>query len=852
MNFERNITSKNYLIYLYKIFDVNYLKKLIKRFDEMKKESKKFFSILILIFISFGTLSIDLLQINHNSNLYQPNFSLKYSSSLDYLALIIDQDLVNSHTVGDQHSPSICALSNETIVGVWTDNNSKVEANIYGSVYDITSGSNIPSDFRINQNPIGFNAYPSICALSNDLFAVAWCSEFGEHVIVFNATSGTNNTAEYLIKEHLYWDSTSPSICAISDDSFAVTWISRDLLGSDNTIVYIMLFDANTGNNITSELKVNENIDGKKYNPLITSLDNDHFVVVWENGAANGFQAKVFNSSTGENTSSELLLNIFHNNEIQTPSISAFSNETFLLAWSSYSEDDSLWNIHASVINATNGKNTTKEFSIIKDMWYSRLNPSICALSNEIGVITWNTAHKYYSEIYTSVINITKGEFIVEEFQVSHNYTRHRDPSICSLSSNSFAIAWSVYYQDGDDFGICGSLFGPYDDIPSVEIVVPSTIYYKDCWMLPIEAIIYDRSVPGIVSAKAMIESYSNYEPINLTMHESLTYGCWWCYWGNISSYMNTSYHKITIWAIDNVGNIKQSESAYIYIIEKPDQSFPLIFLTIILISVMILVIMILATYIHKSKKKKKKKNILSSDKQSIKQDIVKISSKRPKCFNCDTLISKESAEFCKYCGIRVKCLQCGTLYLSEEEFCNYCGSSTKQLEEGFQSESIDLAKKDEKKRKTSLGLKKKISEKKIIKDLPNQDKPYERLSKTKNIHSKTEMHLSEIDGTKDQELGKKTIDNKKENRVDPFNNDKLLEIMKDENALENLNNLNITLLEKALWEKIKMLALEDDDLKQLLEDILALTSNERKYIVNGMLKLKETNDSNFKLDMGD
>ncbi|MFX1239027.1 MAG: hypothetical protein ACFE8P_15075, partial [Promethearchaeota archaeon] len=93
----------------------------------------------------------------------------------------------------------------------------------------------------------------------------------------------------------------------------------------------------------------------------------------------------------------------------------------------------------------------------------------------------------------------------------------------------------------------------------------------------------------------------------------------------------------------------------------------------------------------------------------------------------------------------------------------------------------------------------------------------------------------------------KKTLE---KTRIDPLNNSKLLEIMKKENALEILNSINIRLLEKDLWEKIKMLALVDDDLNQLLEDILALSPNERKYIINGMLKLKKTNDNDFQLDM--
>ncbi|MFX1236957.1 MAG: hypothetical protein ACFE8P_04475, partial [Promethearchaeota archaeon] len=486
----------------------------------MRKRNKKIFSILFLMFITFGALSIDFTRIDPSDH-NEAEHSLKSSSSLDYLSRIIDQVQMNNNTVGDQHSPSMCALSNETIVGVWTDNNSITEANIHGAVYDAAS-MNITSEFQVNQYA-GFNAYPSICALSHDLFAVAWYSYSGINVIVFNATSGTNFMAEFCIIEHLYWDSTSPSICALSNDKFAVTWISRDLLSPDNnSIVYTMIFDAITGTNITAEIQVNEYIYGRKYNPLITSLNNDLFVVVWENEVPEGFHSRMFNASTGQNITSELLLNNSNNNEIGTSSICALSDETFLLAWNSYSQEEDDWNLHASVINATNGKNTTEEFRINKYSLSinSPSDLSICALSNDVVAIVWNRGFSTYDVVKLSIINITKGELIVEEFQVNDGLGSDIDLSICTLSNDSFAITWSSYssYEDGLD--LFGSLFGPYNDVPSVEITYPSTtMIYSDRTDLYIGASIYDRSIPGLVSAKVMIEPHSNYEPFNISMY---------------------------------------------------------------------------------------------------------------------------------------------------------------------------------------------------------------------------------------------------------------------------------------------------------------------------------------------
>jgi len=130
---------------------------------------------------------------------------------------------VNDHITGDQRLPSICALSKDIFAVTWRDNG------IYTKVFNAKTGNNITSEFQAAND----GTWPSSCALSNDIFAVTWQDHDrgGIYANVFNATIGKNITNDILVNVYIqppHRPQEFPSICALSNNSFVVAWNSWD------------------------------------------------------------------------------------------------------------------------------------------------------------------------------------------------------------------------------------------------------------------------------------------------------------------------------------------------------------------------------------------------------------------------------------------------------------------------------------------------------------------------------------------------------------------------------------------------------------------------------------------------
>ncbi|MFX0186411.1 MAG: nitrous oxide reductase family maturation protein NosD [Candidatus Hodarchaeota archaeon] len=75
-----------------------------------------------------------------------------------------------------------------------------------------------------------------------------------------------------------------------------------------------------------------------------------------------------------------------------------------------------------------------------------------------------------------------------------------------------------------------------------------------------------------------------------------------------------------------------------------------------------------------------------------------------------------------------------------------------------------------------------------------------------------------------------------------------LLRVLKEKNALEKpalFDDLNITVVSNEFWEKIVDFNLDDKDKVEFIKNMLSFTPKERQEIIDGILKLKESNSEN-------
>ena len=345
-------------------------------------------------------------------------------------------------------------------------------------------------------------------------------SGYGVYARVFNATTGNGITAEFRANEYTTDQQYRPSICALSSDALAVAWMSN---GQDSSGfgIYARVFNATTGNNITAEFQVNDYTISDQIEPSICALSSDLIAVGWtsdgQDGSDYGIYARVFNATTGNNITAEFLVNEYTTNHQILGQISALSSDAIAVAWLSYGQDGSGTGVYTRVFNTTTRNNITAEFR---------------------------------TNTYTA--------------------NDQRNPSICALSNDSVAVAWQSYGQDSSGYGIYFSIFGPDISVPTVSIVNPTTGTYG-LPSLMINASISDLG-SQVTGAKVMINATI---PFNITMtNPSGNY--WITTWNNVSLY-SSGYYKMTIWAVDNVGNVNQTEFVIIIYLTttEPDSLNP-------------------------------------------------------------------------------------------------------------------------------------------------------------------------------------------------------------------------------------------------------------------------------------
>ncbi|TXT64619.1 MAG: exported protein of unknown function [Promethearchaeota archaeon] len=302
-----------------------------------------------------------------------------------------------------QKIPSICALSEDRVAIAWESNTQ--DGNFYGvfaRVLNTTSGEfSTASDIQVN-NYTTYNQWEaSICALSEDTFAVAWMSQnqdeegYGIYSRVFNATTGVNTTAEFQINFNETNNQWHPSICALSEDILAVAWESEEQDGN-GWGVFARVFNITSGEFSTaSDIQVNYNTTNDQRYPSICALSEDRFAVVWQSNETDGdidgygIHARVFDATTGSNTTAEIQVNYNTTNDQDTPSICALSEDTFGVAWESDEQDGEYYGIFARIFNATTGENITAEFQVNKQTNQAQTCPAICGLSENSFAVAW-------------------------------------------------------------------------------------------------------------------------------------------------------------------------------------------------------------------------------------------------------------------------------------------------------------------------------------------------------------------------------------------------------------------------------------------------------------------------------
>ena len=152
--------------------------------------------------------------------------------------------LINTTTANNQSEPTITALPDGRFVVVWRDD-SFTGGDISGTAIrgQVFAANGAPSgaEFLINTTTAGSQSQPTITALPDGRFVVAWTdfsgtgadtSGYAIRGQVF-AANGAPSGPEFLINTITANNQTAPTITALPDGRFVVAWTDNSTTGGD-------------------------------------------------------------------------------------------------------------------------------------------------------------------------------------------------------------------------------------------------------------------------------------------------------------------------------------------------------------------------------------------------------------------------------------------------------------------------------------------------------------------------------------------------------------------------------------------------------------------------------------------
>jgi hypothetical protein len=270
--------------------------------------------------------------------------------------------LVNTFTNNFQINPAIATLTNGNVVIVWgsfDEAGANSLQDVYGQMFS-PAGQKIGGEFLINQ----FTAYnqrtPTVAALANGGFVVAWVSEQERVVGAPNPNAVPPNQQAYPsidIYARLYdvngnpqgneflvnADSNpcaNPAVAAGTDGGFMIAWDAHDLTSptSNSLDIYACSFTSAGAGSGGAVVRVNTYLYGDQYAPRISSLGTD-YLVTWTSLGQDGSREGVYGQflrGNGSKFGAEFRVNTTTINSQMQPAVASDGVNQFLVVWTSY------------------------------------------------------------------------------------------------------------------------------------------------------------------------------------------------------------------------------------------------------------------------------------------------------------------------------------------------------------------------------------------------------------------------------------------------------------------------------------------------------------------------------------
>jgi hypothetical protein len=311
--------------------------------------------------------------------------------------------LVPTTMTGAQTVPTVAPLADGRFIIGWQDasrgagdnSGDAVRAQIFNA-----DGSKSGNEFLLPVTTFSHQDQPALAGLPDGRFVAAWTDMSGNgdpsapgiRAQIFNA-DGTRSGTEFLVNTTTQNDQDKPVVAAFADGHFVVAWNDFSNSGSGaSSDVRAQIFNAD-GSRLGTEFLVNTTTASSQFDPAITMLAGDSFVISWTDasgstGDSYAIRAQQF-APDGTKWGDEQLVNM-PTQSIQThASLATGLRGDFVAVWGDGSgADSSGWAVRSQVFRPSLAK-LVPEHVVNTTTAGAQWNPVIASLHNGDLVVAW-------------------------------------------------------------------------------------------------------------------------------------------------------------------------------------------------------------------------------------------------------------------------------------------------------------------------------------------------------------------------------------------------------------------------------------------------------------------------------
>ena len=418
-----------------------------------------------------------------------------------------DELLVNSTTAGSQFYPRSSGLKDGGFVFVWEQDDG-AQKDIIGKLYN-SDGNNVIGEFTINTHTSGDQVRPVVATLADGGFVVAWSSypQDGNNWGVFAQRFDKDGAAvgsEFAVNSTTHDFQAWPSIADLENGGFVITWEGRNQAGGEDRDVFGQVYDAN-GNALGNEFRVNSTFSGSQYNSDVAGLSDGGFVATWhsefQDGSSWGVIGQRFDND-GATVGNEFIVNTTTNGFQAWPYVSSLNDGHFVVVWEADSQDGNPGlGIFGQVFDE-NGLKIGGEFQVNTYSPNTQARVAATALPDGGFVVTWdsNLQDGDFGNGSGNEWGIIAQRFdaagtkIGEEFVVNtYKNGNQSSPEITGLADGGILISWHSFAQDGDNWGAYAQRYH-----------VPGLAYEGQQIQIPLTVALVDDDGSEILSTLAL------------------------------------------------------------------------------------------------------------------------------------------------------------------------------------------------------------------------------------------------------------------------------------------------------------------------------------------------------------